>query len=276
MGTSSSYGGPGGGPGLIPPWLDDPAPLEPDGGEREGEQTDSEPQTPEPPAPAAWPQLKNFLSRTVSQSEGSPSRSDLCKVARGYVRASGGAARAARAGAAGAFTANRLGGFLRDVGQYGFDEAARRFDLASLIGRSPQGILAGLVNAFAPAGGERNEAIARSALCETMHDWYDTHREAENAGLGTPEAAAELLNLYLTNFINEKLQEELGNCIERKGLTAESANRFCHEIKELIDGNVRAELTGTNIMVVDWGGTVGARFVERRLAQMYRVLRGLM
>ncbi len=276
MGTSSSYGGPGGGSSLIPPWLEDPIPL-PDlnGDEGEDEQTDPEQLPPELTAPTAWPQLKNLLSRTVSQGGGPSHRDNLHKVARGYVGASGGASQAARAGRAGAATASKLGGFLGDVGRYGFDEAARRFNLAGLIGRSPQGILAGIVDAFAPAGGERNEAVARSALCEAMYDWYEAHRDVENAGLGTPEAAAELLNLYLTNFINEKLQEELGNCIERKGLTAEAANRFCQEVKDLVDSNVRANLTGTDVMTVDWGGMAGTQFVETRLAQMYRILGGL-
>lgn len=283
MGTSSSYSGPGGGPSLIPPWLEDPFPLPESNGddgengdEGEAEQTDPEQLAPLT-APAAWPQLKNLLSRTVTQGGGpSPSRQgNLHKVARGYVGASGGASRAARAGRAGAATASRLGGFLRDVGRYGFEEASRRFSLASLVGRNPQGILAGIVDAFAPVGGERNDAIARSALCETMHDWYDAHQDVQNAGLGAPEAAAELLNLYLTNFINEKLQQELGNCIERKGLNAEAANRFCRDVKDLIDTNVKANLTGTDVMTVDWGGSAGTHFVERRLAQMYRILGGL-
>src|SRR5688572_18523904 len=109
MGTSSSYGGPGRGGSLLPPW------AEPVGDSSSGTSTPAgTEQTPTPPpAPTlTWSAAKSRLTRfgASSGSGSAAGRRLLRRAASGYVRAQGGARVASRNAAAGRRSAQALGG----------------------------------------------------------------------------------------------------------------------------------------------------------------------
>lgn len=79
------------------------------------------------------------------------------RAATRYVRAKGGARRAAAQARSGRASTARLGGFLSDVAARGFTEAARSLGL-EVIGQAADVVLAAILNAIAPAGNTDDDA----------------------------------------------------------------------------------------------------------------------
>lgn len=157
MGTSTAYGGPGGGTPLIPSWLDNEAPASPpDNDTGSDDQQPTEPLTPpnRPPIPnAADPQRFSSARNNFTRFAGSggTDRASLGRAISKYVSTSSGGARQAaqRMGASRGASA-RLLGFLADAQARGVNEALHSLDLESLAGRPITEILLDWLTISAP------------------------------------------------------------------------------------------------------------------------------
>jgi hypothetical protein len=280
MGTSSSYNGPTGNNSLLPPWADDPDDVPPqDPGTPEPGDDGEQPQTEQPvlslpiglPA-ISWRGPKGILSRLARGDSSVSIPSGL----RSYVRASGGAGTAARSARSGRRSTRVLGGFLADGIRRGFAEAVTRLGLGNLLGRDAEFVLAAIIEALAPDGAMREEAIARKATIETLSELFDRYDVEEN-GLSAldnidVEAMEEILALSVTNYVNERFQQELVSRIEQGTLSEREANGLSTEIKDFISGITTIDLEGVNLLTLDWNGAEGKRFVERIYQAAYLLL----
>jgi hypothetical protein len=172
MGTSSAFGGQGGGTPLVPSWLGDGGapPAAPDGNPTDGGSpnaltphapADGPPlpgASPPPPArppipavtgPSRFSAARNNFSR-FSGSGGSDRRS-LGRAVSHYVGSASGGARtaAARMGSARG-AGSRLLGFLSDAVARGATEALRALNLGALAGRPIEEIFLGLAELCVP------------------------------------------------------------------------------------------------------------------------------
>lgn len=290
MGTSSSYSGPTRRPPLLPPWAEDPLPIPP------GFPPEPIPpleRTPEPippielpqrPVPDAGPRIaidylpatfrgpKSALGKLVGGGGGGALRS----AGRSYVRASGGPGGAARTAVAGRRATVRLGGFLGTVSQSGIVRAAEVLGLTSLLGRDAQFVLAAFIDALAPAGALREEAIARKAMIDTLDELFERF-DVENKGVQvldtmSPENIADIIGLSVTNYVNARFQEELVSRIERGAVSERDANVFANQIREYIATNVRLDLQGVDVVRMDWNGTQGRAFIDQQYFRAYDLL----
>ena len=179
MGTSSAFGGQGGGTPLVPSWLgDDGAPpaapdgAPPDGAPLDGVPADGVPPA-TPPAPPARPPMppvadpkrfsaaRNNFSRFAGS--GGNDRKSLGRAVSHYVGSSSGGARtaAARMGSARG-TGSRLVSFLSDAVARGATEALRSLNLGALAGRPIEEIFLGLADYVCPDGGPSRISPARA------------------------------------------------------------------------------------------------------------------
>lgn len=213
MGTSSAFGGQGGGTPLVPSWLGD------------GASPASPPADGAPPTPAAVPEppprppippsgdatrfsaARNNFSRFAGS--GGSDRRSLGRAVSHYVGSSSGGARiaAARMGAARG-AGSRLLGFLSDTVARGATEALRALNLGELAGRPVEEIFLGLADYVCPDGGSIDEGIAREAFIETITDLASAGI-TDLDGL-TVDQMQTVFELYATNAIEARLCNDIG------------------------------------------------------------------
>jgi len=78
-----------------------------------------------------------------------------------------------------------------------------------------------------------------------------------------PAGMLELVQISVTNYVNERFQQELVFRIEQGAISEGEANDLSAEVKGFITGVVRIDLRGIDPMALDWQGPDGAAFGER-------------
>lgn len=261
----------------MPPWADEPPLLPPDETPDDGEEpttddadvdgpqdTDPRDGGTAPPEPlVSWRAPKSTMTRWVRGS----GPASLGSVARSYVSASGGPRGASAASRQGRAATARIGGFLADGLRNGFTQAARNLGLRNFVGRDAQFVLASFIDLLAPIGALREDAAARKAVIDTMSELFERF-DVETNGLDAlnsldPAGMLELVEVSVTNYVNERFQQELIFRIEQGAISEVEANGLSAEVKGFIASVVRIDLGGIDPIVLDWQGPEGTAFVER-------------
>lgn len=275
MGTSTPYPGPTGPIPLLPPWVDDADPDDGSPGEdgEDNEGPDGPQPTPTQPQ-VTWSAPKSGMTRWA---RGAGSRT-LRPVARDFVAASGGSGTAARAASAGRASTGRLGRFLASGSRGGFAAAAALLGLGDLIGRDAQFVLAAIVDAIAPVGALREDAIARVAMIETLADLFE-RCDVEAGGIAALDAldadgVGQVIMLSIVNYVYTGFQQVLVSRVERNATSEQEANDLMAQAKEFFASVLRLDLAGIDVIAVDWQGPEGQRIVTRLYEAAYALLGG--
>lgn len=255
MGTSTAYGGPGGGTPLIPSWLGDDdggnAPATPP-----GEVTGPDGQSPadgavlpvppnRPPIPGTADPHRFFGARnsfTRFAGSGGGDRASLGRAVSRYVSTSAaGARQAAQRMGASRGAGARLLGFLADAQTRGVREALRALDLESLAGRPITEIFVGMADYICPGAGTVDEGIAREAYIETIV-------ELASEGLTdlttfTPDQMQTVFELYATHAIEARICNDIGTKAVTMPENAQAAHRVEQMLRDFIRGGVSDALT---------------------------------
>ena len=178
MGTSSSYGGPGKGGSLLPPWASEVA---------EGDSTSPSPDQPVSPAPNIvgpsmnWAGAKGLLTRFGSSggSRSDAGRAYLRSAVSGYVRAQGGARAASRAASAGRRSTQALSGFLGFLSAHGPERALDSIGLGQHVGSDATTLLGALVDRLSSTRHGLEDNVARSAMTKTLHALFEERGVAD-------------------------------------------------------------------------------------------------
>lgn len=255
MGTSTPYGGPGGGTPLVPSWLGDAddagAPAAPPGN---GAVPDGQPMADgaEPSAPPNRPPIPEMAdpqrfsgarnSFTRFAGSGGRDRANLGRAVSRYVSTSaGGARQAAQRMGASRGAGARLLGFLADAQARGVREALRALDLESLAGRPLTEIFVGLADYVCPGAGTVDEGIAREAYIETIV-------ELASEGLTdlttfTPDQMQTVFELYATHAIEARICNDIGTKAVTMPADTQAAHRVEQQLRDFIRGGVSDALT---------------------------------
>lgn len=219
MGTSSAFGGAGGGTPLVPSWLDGvgsaPAAPKPAAPASTTAPAGAVPAAPASrPAPTAAPggarrfsdARRNFSTFT---SSGGSDRRSLGRAVSQYVsRSSGGATNAARRMGSSRTSAARLASFIGDVRRDGLAETLRSLDLGALAGQSVESVFAGLTDYICPEGGSIDEGIAREAFIETVADLAAAGIHDMDALTGAQMQT--VFELYAAHTIEARICNDIG------------------------------------------------------------------
>lgn len=211
MGTSKSYGGPT--TGLVPSWVDDPAPagapgtpLSPIQPGIPGSPLNPHGQPPAPPQTQPYPDTSGAGSLggargNFSRFSRTGSRSSLGRALSDYIRnGTGGPQRAARRMGVSRAVGAGLLGVVRDLQQIGPEETLRKLNLAGLSGRPATEVFVAIIDVVCPPGGAVDEAIARQAMLETIGDM------AEAGITGFDTLTPELLREFFLDFIARSIE----------------------------------------------------------------------
>lgn len=202
-------------------------------------------------------------------------RPALRGAARSYVGAHGGANRAARSARVGRTTTGRLSGFLADVAQRGAGAAAEALTLVNVLGRPVEAVLAVLADVLAPAGDSLEDATTREMVDDVLCYLYERYALAEGiAGLDAMDADGirEATRVSVASYIYRRWLQELGGWIERGAVTAREAVRLEREVKDYVNEAVRLDLSGYDVVRMDWSNPDSQGVVERIYAEAYSLL----
>ncbi len=253
MGTSTAYGGPGGGTPLVPSWLgsdDDaggpaPPPIPPTGAPAD----DPASPVPLPPVRPAIPTSADSSRFTAPRSNftrfahsGGSDRASLGRAVSGYVsKSSGGARQAAQRMGASRGSGARLLGFLADVQVRGATEALRSLDLEGLAGRPIDEVFMGLADYICPNVGTVDEGIAREAFIETIVD-LSTLGVTDLDAL-SPDQMQTVFELYATHAIEARLCNDIGTKLVTAPADPQVALRVQSQLRDFIRNGVSDALT---------------------------------
>lgn len=283
MGTSKSYGGPRDRPQMLPAdappppgSADNPADLQAPAG--------AQPILPPLPAtePTTWQATKGVMSRLSSSGvRGAAAKGRVRDISSRYVRASGGAGKAARGAVAGRRAAQNLGGFLAAAVSSGFSAAADALGISDALGQPAEYLLEALVGVLAPNGDTLEEAVARvamnKALDELIAEYSTTDGDLAALENLSPSSLRDVLEAYLTHYINTRLMQALSDRNEENSSDAATAVALERDIKQYVRETVQVDLhsleaTVGDVTSLDWSGTAGRDFVERIFRDGFRLL----
>lgn len=248
MGTSTAYGGPGGGTPLVPSWLGE-SPATGEGWEANGVAPAdgvSPPVAPNRPAIPASADPQRFSgarnSFTRFAGSGGTDRASLGRAVSRYVStSSGGARQAAQRMGASRGAGARLLGFLADAQTRGVREALRSLDLESLAGRPIAEIFVGLADYICPGAGTVDEGIAREAYIETIIEL--TTEGLTDLSTFTPDQMQTVFELYATHAIEARICNDIGTKAVTMPTSAQAALRVEAQLRDFIRGGVSDALT---------------------------------
>jgi hypothetical protein len=226
---------PGGNPGNAPPGGGNPG--GPDGGDG--------------PAPNRFQSARtNFFKFAKSGGGGTGggggSRSggtnrNLRRAVRSFVgKSSGGARRATQRMAAERNATANLGRILSTAGTAGIQETVRRLGFAQLATLPVQDIYAALVDVICEPGGELDESFAREAYIKALAEISEAQANLERP---SPETTVSFLASFITNAIQNRLLNAVGNKVVAVPLDVASVQNVEQQINDYIRGRVNDAMT---------------------------------
>jgi hypothetical protein len=279
MGTSSSYGGPGGGTPLVPSWVDAEAsaantsapPLDAAPGNVTAAPDAMLGTVPQPPADAGrFTAPRGNMTRFATS--GGTDRRSLGRAVSSYVSgAAGGAASAARRlGASRRATASLLG-FLSDVQARGVPAALRALNLEALVGRSVEEIFLGLADFVCPVGGTIDDGIARDAFIETIAQLAD--EGITDLTILSMDQMQTVFEIYATHAIEARLCNDIGAKMVALPASAHQAAAVEAQLRDFIRRGVADALAGARTELATLTTRSVLQFVDEVYASAFEILR---
>jgi len=271
MGTSSSYGGPKDTNQLIPPWarpeIDPQSPTEPEKDSNPPQETPKQNDKTK-----KWQKAKNTMSRYASNGGGVDR---LRKAGSAYTAAKGGAKKAAALAASGKKSAKRIALFLATTASSGISEGLRSIGLSELVGKDIDTVFNGIFEALTDKGNDFDSAIARQAMEDALIEQYS--QCSKNNNFDSMEhldstQIKESIESYVGSYVYKKWLQELGNCIERKSVSAKEAVKLEKEVKVFVNDLVSLELGSRDILTIDWSSDEGESVISSIFEDVYSLL----
>lgn len=253
MGTSKSGSGPASGVSLTPPWVPEPVPGAPSGGEEPqgGDGQDGSEAAPDPRPPSialplevAPPRRFGAARTSMGSFARTGSLDDLRRGLGHYVRKGyNGSGTAAR----------RMGGTARAAGSlYGALSSAAAgesavpgspFDPTLLSGRSADEIMDALVEAVRPVDGTQDAEAGRGAIRDALSELLERYPEANLLEL-SEEQRLFAIERYVSLDVFNRIALDIGKSIQDNAPSASAALSRLREVKEYvreaISGRIRA------------------------------------
>lgn len=299
MGTSKPNNGPGDKTPLLPDWAqpdEDPPPPDDENPPDDEIPPDEEPEPPNdppnpgeepelpdgpvdphgppcpPPKPPHWQNAKRHMKNFVASRDAA----DLRRTGQSYVRARGGAQRAAANAKQGRIITGKILNFLSDVVNNGVEAALNNLGLQDVQGQPVESILAAIINILAPDGANLEEAVARrteeAVFCELLEEYAvdeNSFEELQNMGA---EGVERAFILTVSEYIYQLWLVELGKRIEDSAINAREVAQLERMVKDYVIGAVELDLQGRDILNTDWTRADNQVVINDVYAQAYGFL----
>lgn len=200
----------------------------------------------------------------------------LRTAARRYVRARGGSKKAAASAVGGQAATAGLGGFLADVANRGFSEAAGSLGLTDLLGQPVEAVLAAILNAIAPAGATADDITARRADGDALALLFQQFKIQEGglAKLNAMDAGSvkDAIQASVSSYIYHRWLLDLGKRVEERAVSPKQAVKLERDVKEHVKNLVKISLHGRDVLKINWRGTEGRQFTQQIYEEAYELV----
>jgi hypothetical protein len=272
MGTSKSNSGPSQGTPILPDWAD-----KPENGEESGENQNQNNQNPDEPN-QGQPLTGNFgnVRSSFTSYIKSPSTGRLKRAISSYVGASGGSKVISNSALGGKRSAVKLASFLSDVIREGSQKAFEKIGIDDLEGLSANKAFTKLSNFLSPTTNLSDEPYARSAVSEVLSKIFERF-ELEERDLSeldniTPELALEFTEIYIAEYIIDRLMSELGKTLYDKEYNQREVLEREYEIKEFVNEQVKLELMDVDYRTDGFSENEGKKIIDNVFEYAYSIL----
>jgi len=291
MGTSNSYGGPKDTSRLLPSWArqssdmdssstDNNIPTDDEGREQNTPENDDlndqgtrNPNNASRP-PENWKYAKNVMSRYASKGSG---HGGPAKAGRAYIRAEGGAKKAAQSIKSGKTTARRLAAFFATTAQSGISQGLNSIGLGHLVGKDVNTVFSELIDTLLDnnVNFDDDEKIASQAIEDAMIYFYkhcSEDQDYESFEHMTEEQLKRVIENFVSGYIYKRWLQKLGKCIERGAVTEDDAVKLEAEVKVYVGDLVNLELDSRDIFSIDWNGDEGRQMIDSLYEDAYSLI----
>ncbi len=289
MGTSNSYGGPKDTSHLLPSWARQSSDIDsnstgngipPDDGEAEqnipgndnSNDQDTQDLNHESRSQEKWKNAKNVMSRYASRGSGQGSSA---RAGRAYIRAEGGARKAAQSVKSGKTTARKLATFFTTTARSDISQGLNSIGLGHLVGKDVDTVFSGLIDTLLDNGVNFDENIAREAIEDALASFYKQCSENQNfKSLEhlTEEQLKKAIEDFASGYIYKRWLQKLGNCIERKAVSEIEAVKLEGEVKIYVRDLVKLELNARSAFSIDWNGDEGRQIFDSLYEDAYSLI----
>jgi len=275
MGTSSSYGGPKGKNPLLPNDFDE------NGNSieipSESSNNDNNVQHINNADTKLWKTVKSLTSKLINGSV--KNKRDVFSK---YVKAHGGAKKAAFSAKAGKATAKKLGGFLSVISKQGIHDTFKKYGI-DYENKSVEEVLSEIVNKIAPTGKTKEEVVARNAIIDVIESIYEYYEDVEknNGNLSLLENLNEeqfndIMRKYISAYIFQRFLNDLESRFEEYAKNTGTALEIENDIKEYISGVVDNKLQGTNFTNFDYSDENIIQTIGNIYEECYKVIEDIL
>ena len=291
MGTSNSYGGPKDTSLLLPSWArqdsdidssstdngippdDEEAEQNIPGNDKSNDQ-DTQDLNHEFQSLGTWRNAKNVMSRYTSKGSG---KGGPARAGRTYIKAKGGAQKAAQSVKSGKKTALKLASFFTTTARGGISQGFDSIGLGHLVGKDIDTVFSSLVDALLDNGLNFNddEKIARQAIEDAMIYFYkqcSEYQNYESLEHITEEQLKRAIEDFVSGYIYKLWLQELGKCIEKNSITEIEAAKLEEEVKIYVRDLVKLELNTKKAFLIDWNGDEGKKIIDSLYENAYSLI----
>jgi len=289
MGTSNSYGGPKDTSRLLPSWArqssdmdssstDNNIPTDDEGREQNTpENDDLNDQGTRNPSNASrltenWKYAKNVMSRYASKGSG---HGGPAKAGRAYIRAEGGAKKAAQSVKSGKETARRLATFFTTTARSDISQGLNSIGLGHLIGKDVDTVFSELIDALLDNGVNFDENIAREVMDDALASFYEQcseNKNFESIEHLTPQQLKRAIENFVSGYIYKRWLQKLGKCVEKGAVSEDEAVKLEVEVKIYVGDLVNLELDSRDIFSIDWNGDEGKQVIDSIYEDAYSLI----
>lgn len=220
------------------------------------------------PTGGGWPAAKRQATTFARQGGVQGTQTTVAAVGSAYVAAHGGSQAAAGTYLGAQRAAQRLGSFLASAARQGFDAALVERGLEHLVGESPGVVLAGIIDTLAGPSRTLDEADARAAMIALLAQELPDPL----GGVLDETAVARLLEAFLVECVFQRMLQELGIQIANGALTATDAVRVERDLHAYLVAQAQLDMSGVDVLSVDWEGAEGRDLMARLLTSAYAQL----
>ncbi len=255
MGTSSIYNGP----------RDNP--LLPDGFEDEYEENmDMEDQE----SKGSWQETKKVISQYITGSINNRGR-----VLRNYVKASGGAKASANGAVSGRSSNIRLGQFLSGIVSEGIIKTLERLKI-EYSGKSAEALMSEMVNVISPSSNTKEDIVAKNATIQALSQLYEyiTENDMDINSIDNmnDEMFNEVMSSFVSNYIFEKMLNDLQSRFEKYAEDSQSALEKEKELEEYIKESVNVKLNKVTFNKLNYNDSSIDSIINKIYIECYEVL----
>lgn len=279
MGTSKANSGPSKHSSLLPDWAKDeenqnnPEDTNNDATENSANNHNSSEHA------SSEPDWKNVRGAFTSYFKSSNDKLKLNRALSRYVKTSGGAKKLSNSVLSGKSSAIKLGGFLNDISQNGYEEAFKKLGIADLTGKSIDVTFVKLAETLSPKGNEADDPYARSAIAEALSKIYEDYElsekdlsELDNLN---ENKIHEFLEYYIESYISERLIAEMGKTLENKDFSEREVIDKEFEMKIYLKEAVKLEFRDIDLNNLDLSDSENAEKISDIFETAYSIMETL-